>query len=288
MANFVCPAMSSVGIPEPDQCQVSQWDIYGQAVIVPGNPTDGSGDVFDDVDITIRNLEGNVIPDALVEIVFEDCPNLCLDPVDPALSGFTNSAGQISLNPNAGGCNECTVLIRSEGIVIRVYPRVVSPDWDGTSADGQVDDFDLDYFMSGEDEFCKDLDGSGMVDALDLGHLVGTLGSHNPNGLCTPASVEDPGEIPARLMLHPTVPNPATRGFTYAFSLPRDGNVNVSVHDVSGRLVRTLLERNLPAGRHVFSWGLTGKLEGHPAGVYYLRLAAGGEHASRMFVLIRR
>jgi hypothetical protein len=59
--------------------------------------------------------------------------------------------------------------------------------------------------------------------------------------------------------------------------VPRDGLVEISVHDVLGRRVQTVVARVQPAGQFTATIE-TAQL---PSGVYFVRLAAGGtvQHA---------
>jgi flagellar hook assembly protein FlgD len=61
-----------------------------------------------------------------------------------------------------------------------------------------------------------------------------------------------------------------------AFDVPRAGVVELSVHDLAGRRVRTLASGTLAAGRHTLAWDGAddGGRRVHP-GVYLLRLADG-------------
>ncbi len=80
---------------------------------------------------------------------------------------------------------------------------------------------------------------------------------------------------------HPNPFNPAT---TIAFELDRPGRVQLTVHDLAGRRLRTLVDAGLGAGRHDLSWDGrddTGQQLG--SGVYLYRLTtAAGSAAGRM------
>jgi flagellar hook assembly protein FlgD len=58
-----------------------------------------------------------------------------------------------------------------------------------------------------------------------------------------------------------------------AFSLTAPGRASLQVYDVTGRLVRTVADENLPAGTHVRAWDgrdETGRDAG--AGIYLVKL----------------
>ncbi len=80
------------------------------------------------------------------------------------------------------------------------------------------------------------------------------------------------------------VPSPCLAdGATIRFHLPARMNVQLTVHDVRGRTVRTLHDGALDSGDHAMTW------EGEDArpGVYWARLLAGGTVTTRKLVRMR-
>lgn len=63
-----------------------------------------------------------------------------------------------------------------------------------------------------------------------------------------------PGAIPSTLRLYPCQPNPFNPQTTIRFDLPTSGPVRVSVFDIAGRLIRTLVDQKMPQGRHEAVW----------------------------------
>ena len=73
------------------------------------------------------------------------------------------------------------------------------------------------------------------------------------------------------------------------YSLPAPSEVTLTIHDVSGRLVRTLESGRLPAGAHRHDWDARdGSGRVVPAGVYFSRLTANGETRSEKIVRLTR
>jgi hypothetical protein len=70
-------------------------------------------------------------------------------------------------------------------------------------------------------------------------------------------------------------PNPSRGPVSLSYRIPVDGWVSLEVFDVTGRLVRTLVGRNIRTGEHRFLWDATDQA-GSPvaAGTYYVRLSA--------------
>lgn len=91
---------------------------------------------------------------------------------------------------------------------------------------------------------------------------------------------------PGALALVAPAPNPVTSAMSYSIVLPRDMPVEVRIHDVTGRNVRTLVSQSLPAGRHTFSWSPP-TASAIPNGIYFLELNAQGTRQTRRFALLR-
>lgn len=73
--------------------------------------------------------------------------------------------------------------------------------------------------------------------------------------------------------LYGAFPNPIRSDTRVRFALSEAGPVSLTVHDVTGRKVRTLIEANLPAGIRDVRW--EGQLRSGaqaPSGIYFLRL----------------
>jgi hypothetical protein len=83
-------------------------------------------------------------------------------------------------------------------------------------------------------------------------------------------------------------PNPFGPGTTIGYVLDRAGPVRLSIHDVRGTVVRTLLEQIQPAGSHRVQWD--GRNDaGHPvaSGVYFYEIQAGPLRETRKMIRLR-
>jgi hypothetical protein len=101
------------------------------------------------------------------------------------------------------------------------------------------------------------------------------------------AGVEE-GEI-HQLAIAPNFPNPFNPVTKIAYTVPSGAeHVTLTVHDVSGRVVRSLVDEALPAGPALAVWD--GKDDaGHrlASGVYFARLSAGSESAFTKMTLLK-
>jgi|GEM_PF-607407 len=83
-------------------------------------------------------------------------------------------------------------------------------------------------------------------------------------------------------------PNPFARVTSVNYELARYGPVELTVHDVSGRLVRRLESGPRQRGFHAARWnGTDGCGRVVPAGVYFVRFSAGGTASTGRLTLVR-
>lgn len=94
-----------------------------------------------------------------------------------------------------------------------------------------------------------------------------------------------PDEVGERLLW--SYPNPCDSATTLAFCLPRRGVARLAVYDVTGRLVRTLVDGAREAGSHSISWDARDD-RGLPVagGAYFCHLAAHGVVHTALTVLV--
>lgn len=106
-----------------------------------------------------------------------------------------------------------------------------------------------------------------------------------PLGETTPI---DNTPTPKQLVLE-SYPNPFNPATTIRFALPTSQAVSLAVYDVSGRLVRTLLNNSRkPAGFFETEWnGTDDRGRQVASGVYFFRLTAGSETLTRKAVLLK-
>jgi subtilisin-like proprotein convertase family protein len=101
--------------------------------------------------------------------------------------------------------------------------------------------------------------------------------------------VEESNEaIPRAFALENNYPNPFNPSTVINFNLPAERHVRLEVYDLLGRVVRTLVDGDLPAGRHQVEWdGRSSFGERTSSGIYFARLTAGGEQAVIRMSLVK-
>ena len=85
------------------------------------------------------------------------------------------------------------------------------------------------------------------------------------------------GMLPEAFTLEQNYPNPFNPSTRIAFSLPQAGHVKLTIYDVLGRVVRTLVSGELAAGTHLVTWKGTNDAGTRVAsGIYLYTLEVNG------------
>ena len=94
---------------------------------------------------------------------------------------------------------------------------------------------------------------------------------------------------PASFALHPNLPNPFNPITTIRYDVPAPGaDVNISVYDVTGRLVRELVKEHRGAGEWSVQWnGDNDRGQGVASGVYLYRMRAGQFDRTGKMILLK-
>jgi hypothetical protein len=96
-------------------------------------------------------------------------------------------------------------------------------------------------------------------------------------------AVDTETPVPRALTLHPNYPNPFADRTTIRYALPVPTDVHLSVYNLLGQRVATLVDGAQSAGTHT----TTLHADGLASGVYLLRLHAGGAHRTARMVVTR-
>lgn len=134
----------------------------------------------------------------------------------------------------------------------------------------------------------SDFDGDGRPDIAIASSFDSLFVIYN-NGL--PVTGVEPDPVlsgVADFSLAQNHPNPFGRATTIAFRLPRASHVRVTVYDIAGRQVATLLEGTRTAGVHTAVWDGRSGAGTAARGVYFCRLAATPAEGGRAFASVRK
>jgi hypothetical protein len=101
----------------------------------------------------------------------------------------------------------------------------------------------------------------------------------------SPVGVEDRsvrGPHPHRFGLNKTAPNPFKHSTVISYSLPATTEVTLSIYDIAGRLVETLVNETQQPGIHQVRWNR----KSDPSGVYFYRMNADEFIETRKMVVV--
>ena len=97
----------------------------------------------------------------------------------------------------------------------------------------------------------------------------------------------DSRPLSAGVNLAAAYPNPFRESTTLRFNMPSRSRATLRIHDLAGRLVRTVVDTELQAGSQTTRWDARDDRGARVAGgTYFARLMVGGMVASRTMILV--
>ncbi len=195
-----------------------------------------------------------------------------------------------------------------EGVLVRLNgPLVMRDTWPGSPFNKVPVTFGPDSLIM------DDLDGGGYPPfaSLDNGDtlcfVIGVMDSvrftsptqdfyrrilpRNSSDVCL-QGVTGIGDIspilPARTRLDQNHPNPFSPKTTISFALSRPGRASLVIYDVTGRAVRTLVDKSLKAGEYAEPWdGRDNDGADVSTGVYFYKLSTAAFDETRKMVFLK-
>ena len=94
--------------------------------------------------------------------------------------------------------------------------------------------------------------------------------------------------VPLQYILYQNYPNPFNPVTSLRYDLPEDGLVNITIYDMMGRVVKTLINSSQTAGYKFISWNATNdRNEPVSAGLYLYTIQAGEFRQTKKMVLLK-
>jgi len=90
-------------------------------------------------------------------------------------------------------------------------------------------------------------------------------------------------EIPGSYFLHQNYPNPFNPLTNIKFEIPKSSSVKISVFDISGKEIETLVNQNLKPGAYETSWNASK----FSSGIYFCKIQAGEFTQTKKMVLVK-
>ncbi len=94
---------------------------------------------------------------------------------------------------------------------------------------------------------------------------------------------DDPNTLPKDIILFQNYPNPFNPSTKIKFEVSEFNNVKLSIYAISGRLIQTLLNKEIPAGKHEIEWN-AGNIA---SGVYIYTLETGNTTLTKKLLLLK-
>ena len=125
---------------------------------------------------------------------------------------------------------------------------------------------------------------SPLVGAGENGTNIGALGVG-----CESIELSiDENVIPVQYTLHQNYPNPFNPVTSLRYDLPEDGLVSITIYDMMGRIVKTLVNSSQTAGYKFIQWNSTNnRNEPVSAGLYLYTIQAGEFRQTKKMVLLK-
>jgi hypothetical protein len=89
--------------------------------------------------------------------------------------------------------------------------------------------------------------------------------------------------LPGQYSILQNYPNPFNPATTIEYQLKTQSRVNISIYDVLGREITTLIDEQQPAGEHRVTWNAADI----PSGVYFCRIHVGNFNQQKKMVLVK-
>ena len=93
---------------------------------------------------------------------------------------------------------------------------------------------------------------------------------------------------PVEYNLSDAYPNPFNPSTTFSFSVPVEGNISLNIYDMSGRLIRSLVDGMLDQGYHNMVWnGLDNNGQAVSSGLYIYSLQGDDVSITKKMVMMK-
>jgi len=122
------------------------------------------------------------------------------------------------------------------------------------------------------------------------GTIVGSVGlmaltdlAFAETGFIVSVDGNDDKTIPTEFVLSQNYPNPFNPSTSIEFSVPVNSNVTLTIYNLIGQVVTTLVNEDKPAGAYSVEFNATG----FPSGVYFYKLEAGSFIETKKMILLK-
>ncbi|MEL0338399.1 MAG: carboxypeptidase regulatory-like domain-containing protein, partial [bacterium] len=192
-----------------------------------------------------------------------------LHPGAPMSLSFSTSPGSVSLNWSGPVDEDFSYFNIYRQDILTNEPAMVFTTSDSFYVDQELSDVGAyEYWVTAVDMSGLESDASSIVSAV--------------------LSAEEDMGMPTEFALKQNYPNPFNPSTQIQYSLPSESRVVISIYDLTGRKIRTLVNEVQSAGHRSVMWNATNEI-GRPvsAGMYIYTIQAGDFIQNRKMVLMK-
>ena len=219
----------------------------------------GEGDVEDPANYSVRNIEFPVPSELMFTTVNRDSAGT----MTTYLEGSGGAAHQFAYlgDVDGDGANEVAMTFQAVSDSVFVISEVFNPD-DSTYTRTVTERGPNPHRV-----IMRVLSGDGISTRISHDRVI----------------------IPTDFVLHSNYPNPFNPSTTFSFTLPLDKRISVRIYDMTGRLIRTLInDEHYAEGTHSVDWnGLGDSGMAVASGQYIYTLEWGQFRHARRMVLVK-
>ena len=229
------------------------------------------GDTVQCVECTAKNVESIVLS--------SDCQNPVSCFVDPCTVGNCGSSN--SANCLANYCGDCFADFYEDNALISCETPSGIQDLSGVD----FGDCEMVLGFGWLNNHCGTISGCSFV--VDSVNYIGALYSSLFD--CISASTLDVDELnPVNFYLSQNYPNPLTQLTNIAYELAYGSHVKIAIHDMNGRLIRTLVDHSQSPGYKNVIWdGKDNQSKTVAAGVYIYTIEAGSFRSMKKMLFLK-
>lgn len=140
------------------------------------------------------------------------------------------------------------------------------------------------YFSSDSgSSWSVEFSGNGIRDMVFIDENTGWVLTDDGIFYKGELAIDDENPHPIKFKVHQPYPNPFNPTTTIQFNVAARHASQLHIFDITGRMVETLVESELPMGEHEIVWNASN----HPSGVYFVRLQNGEFVETQKVVLMK-
>ena len=153
--------------------------------------------------------------------------------------------------------------------------------WQGSVIDVPVMGYDGNSYSDGYIE-AGSVPSFKLLSDGELTLLDGNIPTWSDNGIFMVSNLSQV-IIPGEYILSQAYPNPFNPKTALSFAIPVDTEVTLSIYNLQGREVATLIEGNMSSGYHSVVWDASA----YSSGVYFARMVSGSYTSNQKLVLLK-